>query len=456
MSIPQSGGGPIEDQAQLAHYLADGCKPERDWRIGTEHEKFGYCLERHLPLPYEGPCSILAMLEGLRDRYQWDPVNEAGKLIGLKKGGANISLEPGGQLELSGAPVESIHCTCDEVNAHLREVKAIADEIGAGFIGLGAAPEWTHAEMPMMPKGRYKLMTPYMEKVGTMGTTMMYRTCTVQVNLDFASEADMVRKFRVSLALQPLATALFANSPFLEGKVNGWNSWRSNVWQHLDTARTGMLPFVFENGMGFERYVDYALDVPMYFVYRDGNYINALGQSFRDFLDGRLPALPGEKPTLSDWADHLTTLFPEVRIKQYMEMRGADGGPWRRLCALPAFWVGLLYSATALDAAWDLVKDWSAEEREGLRRDAGRLGLAASIRGRSLRDVAQEVLAIAQAGLLARAQPGAGGMVADESHFLNALHESIESGQTPADELLALYHGEWEEDLSRIYAARSY
>jgi glutamate--cysteine ligase len=456
MSIPQSGGGPIEDQAQLAQYLADGCKPERDWRIGTEHEKFGYCLERHLPLPYEGPCSILAMLEGLRDRYQWDPVDEAGKLIGLKKGGANISLEPGGQLELSGAPVESIHCTCDEVNAHLREVKAIADEIGAGFIGLGAAPEWTHAEMPMMPKGRYKLMTPYMEKVGTMGTTMMYRTCTVQVNLDFASEADMVRKFRVSLALQPLATALFANSPFLEGKVNGWNSWRSNVWQHLDTARTGMLPFVFENGMGFERYVDYALDVPMYFVYRDGTYINALGQSFRDFLDGRLPALPGEKPTLSDWADHLTTLFPEVRIKQYMEMRGADGGPWRRLCALPAFWVGLLYSATALDAAWDLVKDWSAEEREGLRRDAGRLGLAASIRGRSLRDVAQEVLAITQAGLLARAQPGAGGMVADESHFLNALHESIESGQTPADELLALYHGEWEEDLSRIYAARSY
>ena len=343
MSIPQSGGGQIESHAELAEYLAEGCKPAADWRIGTEHEKFGYGLDDHLPLPYEGPRSIRTMLEGLRDSYGWTSVEEAGNLIGLQKDRANVSLEPGGQLELSGAPLRTIHETCDEVNQHLREVKTIADDIGAGFIGLGAAPEWTAEQMPVMPKGRYALMTRYMQMVGTHGTQMMYRTCTVQVNLDFASEADMVQKFRVSLALQPVATALFAASPFFEGRVNGWQSWRARIWQDTDPDRTGMLPFVFEDGMGFERYVDYALDVPMYFVYRDGRYIDALGQSFRDFLRGELPALPGEKPTLSDWADHLTTIFPEVRIKRFMEMRGADGGPWRRLCALPALWVGLLY-----------------------------------------------------------------------------------------------------------------
>ena len=456
MSIPQSGGGLIESRDQLAEYLAAGCKPAADWRIGTEHEKFGYRLSDHLPLPYEGTCSVLTMLSGLRDRFGWEPVEEAGKLIGLQKGDANVSLEPGGQLELSGAPLRSIHETCDEVNEHLREVKEIADVIGAGFIGLGAAPIWSHEQMPVMPKGRYGLMTRYMGKVGTTGTMMMYRTCTVQVNLDFASEADMVQKFRTSLALQPVATALFANSPFFEGRVNGWQSWRARIWQDLDPARTGMLPFVFEDGMGFERYVDYALDVPMYFVYRDGRYVDALGQSFRAFLRGELPALPGEQPTLSDWADHLTTIFPEVRLKKFLEMRGADGGPWRRICALPAFWVGLLYDGASLDAAWELCRDWTAEERDALRHDAARYGLRAEIRGRSLRDVARDVLAIAEAGLRARALPGAGGMIADETHFLNALHEIVASGHTPSDELLALYRGPWGGDLDRIYAACSY
>ena len=342
MSIPQSGGGPIERPEQLAEYLASGCKPIEEWRIGTEHEKFGYCKDTLQPLPYDGPRSIKAMLEGLRDTYGWSPIHEGEHIIGLELKGANISLEPGGQLELSGAPLGTIHQTCDEVNEHLREVQTVADRIGAGFIGLGAAPIWSHDDMPMMPKGRYKLMTEYMDKVGTHGKQMMYRTCTVQVNLDFASEADMVKKFRVGLALQPVATALFANSPFLDGKPNGHKSWRSRIWRDLDPARTGMLPFVFEDGMGFQRYVDYALDVPMYFVYRNGQYIDARGQSFRDFMVGKLPALPGETPTLSDWADHLTTIFPEVRIKKFMEMRGADGGPWRRICALPAFWVGLL------------------------------------------------------------------------------------------------------------------
>ncbi|PIE08184.1 MAG: glutamate--cysteine ligase [Rhodobacterales bacterium] len=456
MSIPQSGGGTIERPEQLAEFLASGCKPKEEWRIGTEHEKFGYCKETLKPLPYEGPCSIRAMLEGLRDTFGWSPVHEAGHIIGLELKGANISLEPGGQLELSGAPLATIHQTCDEVNEHLREVQTVAERIGAGFIGLGAAPVWSHDDMPVMPKGRYKLMTGYMDKVGKLGKQMMYRTCTVQVNLDFASEADMVKKFRVGLALQPVATALFANSPFLEGKPNGHKSWRSRIWRDLDPARTGMLPFVFEDGMGFERYVDYALDVPMYFVNRNGRYIDARGQSFRDFMAGKLPALPGELPTIGDWGDHLTTLFPEVRIKTFMEMRGADGGPWRRICALPAFWVGILYDELALDAAWDLVKDWSAGTREALRVAASVDGLHGEVGGLHLRALAETVLDISRAGLRRRARPGFGGMVPDERHFLTALEDSVEDGMTPADELLARYHGAWGGDLSRIYAEYSY
>jgi glutamate--cysteine ligase len=453
MSIPQSGGGPIERHEQLAEYLAEGCKPQQDWRIGPEHEKFGYCKDTHKPLPYEGERSILAVLEGLRDRHDWAPVIEGGNLIGLEKDGANVSLEPGGQLELSGAPLETIHETCDEVNLHLKDVKDIADRIGVGFIGLGAAPEWTHDQMPLMPKGRYQLMNDYMQPVGTMGQAMMRRTCTVHVNLDFGSEADMVQKMRVAIALQPVATALFANSPFFEGRPNGFKSWRSRVWRDLDPARTGMVPFVFEDGFGFDRWVDYILDVPMYFVYRDGRYIDALGQSFRDFLRGELPALPGEKPTLSDWADHLTTVFPEARVKQYIEMRGADGGPWRRLCALPALWVGLMYDQSSLDAAWDLVKGWDAETRQALRVAASRDALQAEAGGVKMHDLARQVVDIAEAGLKARARPGAGGLVPDESHFLSALKDSLDSGQVPADELRARSHGDWTGDLRRSYDA---
>jgi len=459
MSIPQQGGGPIERPEQLAEYLAAGEKPRDAWRIGTEHEKFGYRHADLMPLPYEaapGQPSVKAMLEGLQSRFGWTPVLEAGNIIGLERDGANVSLEPGGQLELSGAPLQTIHQTCDEVNSHLAEVKTVADELGAGFIGLGAAPIWTQEQMPMMPKGRYRLMTDYMGRVGTLGTQMMYRTCTVQVNLDFASEADMVQKLRVALALQPVANALFANSPFLDGQPNGWKSWRAHIWQNLDAARTGMLPFAFEDGFGYERWVDYVLDVPMYFVYRDGKYIDALGQSFRDFLQGKLPALPGEIPTLSDWADHLTTVFPEARVKKFIEMRGADGGPWRRLCALPALWVGLVYDQSALDAAWDLVKGWDAETREAWRRGAGLKALDAEVNGVKMRDLAREVLAISEAGLKARARTGSGGLVPDETHFLNALRESVETGKVPADELLEKYHGEWAGDLSRIYAEYSY
>ncbi|MEM0936875.1 MAG: glutamate--cysteine ligase [Pseudomonadota bacterium] len=456
MSIPQSGGGPIERPEQLAEYLAAGCKPKDAWRIGTEHEKFGYCKESLRPLPYDGVRSVRAVLEGLRDRFGWSALFEGEHIIGLEKDGANVSLEPGGQLELSGAPLRTIHETCDEVNAHLREVKSVADEIGVGFIGLGAAPTWTHSDMPLMPKGRYKLMTEYMGRVGTHGTQMMYRTCTVQVNLDFASEADMVQKMRVALALQPVATALFANSPFFEGALNGHKSWRSRIWRDLDAARTGMLPFVFEDGFGFERYVDYALDVPMYFVYRDGTYIDARGLSFRDFLRGELRALPGEIPTLSDWADHLTTIFPEARLKKFIEMRGADGGPWRRLCALPAFWVGLTYDQGALDAAWDLARGLDAETRQELRVAASVSGLGGEAGGTRLHDLAREAVAIASEGLKARAMPGAGGLIPDETHFLNALQESVETGQAPADELLARYHGDWAGTLEPIFGEYAY
>ncbi|MEM9725926.1 MAG: glutamate--cysteine ligase [Pseudomonadota bacterium] len=454
MSIPQQGGGPIESRAQLAEYLEAGCTPRAAWRIGTEHEKFGYCADTLRPLPYEGPRSVRAVLEGLRDQFGWRAVEEAGRIIGLQKNGANVSLEPGGQLELSGAPLETIHHTCEEANQHLAEVKEVAGEIGVKFLGLGVAPHWRLDDMPVMPKGRYDIMRAYMRKVGSHGLDMMFRSCTIQVNLDFADEADMVQKLRVGLSLQPLATALFAASPLIDGRPSGHVSMRGRIWRDVDPDRTGIPAFVFEPGFGFERWVDYALDTPMYFVFRGGRYIDASGQSFRDFLDGRLAAAPGETPTLSDWADHLTTLFPEARIKRFMEMRGADGGPWRRICALPAFWVGLLYDQGALDAAWDLVKGWTQEERLALRRDAADVGLRAQIRGRSLQDFALEVLEIAAAGLRARAK--AGDFDTDETHFLNELRQVAESGETLSDEILRRWRGEWAQKFEPLFDTYSF
>ena len=445
MSIPQSGGGPIESLDQLAAYMESGCKPPADWRIGTEHEKFGWIDNGAAPLPYDGPASVKVVLEGLRDSFGWQPVLEQGALIGLSRNGANVSLEPGGQLELSGAPLTDVHAVAAELDQHLAEVAQIAGPLGSGFSGLGAAPIWRHEDMPVMPKGRYRLMTEYMGRVGTHGTQMMYRTCTVQVNLDYASEADMVKKLRVALALQPVATALFASSPFFEGKPNGHRSWRSRIWRSLDDSRTGMLPFAFESGMGFQAYVDWVLDVPMYFVYRDGQYIDARGQSFRDFLNGKLPALPGEKPTLSDWADHMTTVFPEARVKKYIEMRGADCGDRAHIIALPAFWVGLMYDQTALDAAWDLVKGFDAETREGLRVAASVSALAGEAGGVKLMDLARAAVGLSHAGLAAR---GLG-----EERWLAPLVESLDRGEVQADRYLKALKGEWGGDLSRIYAA---
>ncbi len=384
MGDTMAASRPLEGIEDLVGHFASGEKPDRArWRIGTEHEKFGFTLAGQRPVPYEGEAGIGALLGNLSQRFGYSPVREGENIIALKNGGASISLEPGGQFELSGAPLEHLHETCAEVGTHLAQLREVAGKMGIAFLGLGFSPKWSLEETPIMPKGRYRIMRDYMQKVGRLGRQMMFRSCTVQTNLDFASEADMRKKLRVSLALQPIATALFANSPFAEGRLNGYLSYRAHVWSDTDPDRTGMLPFAFEEGFGYERYAQWALDCPMYFVYRDGRYIDASGQSFRDFMQGKLPALAGERPTLKDWEDHLSTLFPEVRLKTYLEMRGADAGPWSRLCALPAFWAGILYDDAALEAAWSLVRPWTAEDRESLRRAVPTLGLRAPIRGAS-------------------------------------------------------------------------
>ena len=445
----------IENRAQLLEYMESGNKPKSQWCLGTEHEKFGFCQQSLSPLPYEGDCGIRAILEGLVEHYDWHPVIEKDKLIALLDDtGASVTLEPGGQLELSGALLDNLHDTCREVNTHLVQVKSVSDSCGASFLGMGFQPKMTREDIQWMPKGRYQIMRNYMPKVGALGIDMMSRTCTVQVNLDFSSETDMVRKFRTSLALQPLATALFANSPFVDGKPTGFLSYRSHVWEDTDPDRTGMLPFVFDGDFGFERYVDYMLDVPMYFVHRGEDYIDASGQSFRDFMQGKLPALPGELPNMQDWEDHLTTAFPEVRLKKFLEMRGADGGPWRKLCALPALWAGILYDSTALDAAWDLTSGWTMEERLKLRSDAPRFGLKATVGGRTLQEISVELIEIAHHGLSARARINSAGD--NETGFLAPLQETAESGLTPADKKLALYDGRWGQSVDPVFEECAY
>ncbi len=451
---PKKTSPTIESRDQLIASFAGGEKPKDAWRIGTEHEKFVYANGDHHAPSYDEPSGIRALL-GELEQYGWKPVMEGGNAIAMSGPDGSISLEPAGQFELSGAPLDSLHETCAETGRHLEQVKAAGEKLGIGFLGLGMWPDKTRAELPTMPKGRYAIMLRHMPRVGSMGLDMMLRTCTIQVNLDYASEADMVKKFRVGLALQPLATALFANSPFTEGKPNGMLSYRSHIWSDTDPHRTGMLPFVFEDGFGYERYAEYALDVPMYFVYREGKYIDAAGLSFRDFLKGELSVLPGEKPTLDDWTDHLSTAFPEVRLKTFLEMRGADGGPWNRICALPALWVGLLYDQGALDAAWDLVKDWTIDERQALRDAVPKLGLNAPIAGGGkLRDIAGEVLDIAGAGLSARARFNRAGD--NETGFLDPLREIVRSGKVPAEVLLERYNGVWNGDVSKVYDEASF
>jgi glutamate--cysteine ligase len=456
MARDQIDTQPIESRDELVGWLEAGNKTADRFRIGTEHEKFPFTLLGHDPVPYEGDCGIRALLEGMQALNDWEPIMEGSTIIGLADtiGGGAISLEPGGQFELSGAPLLTIHETCAEVNGHLDQVRDVATPLGVGFLGLGMSPKWTLAETPVMPKGRYRIMANYMPKVGSRGLDMMFRTCTVQVNLDFASEPDMVKKLRVGLALQPIATALFANSPFTEGKPNGFLSFRSEIWRDTDNNRAGMLPFAFEDGMGFERYVDYALDVPMYFIKRGDHYIDVAGSSFRDLLAGKHPAVPGETATVSDWANHLSTIFPEVRLKRYLEMRGADGGPWAKLCALPALWTGLLYDAASLDAAWELAKGWTAEQRQKLRDDVPTLGFKAEIGGRSVLEVSRDVVAIARAGLARRDYRDSQGR--DETRFLVTLEDGLARGKTPAECLLDRFHGAWGGSVDPVFDEDAY
>src|SRR5499425_172692 len=447
---------PIESRDELVAWFAAGEKPRDQFRVGTEHEKFAFMLTRNETVPYQGTRSIRALLEGMQSLLGWDPIMEGPNIIGLSDvtGGGAITLEPGGQFELSGAPVATIHRTCSELMAHLAQLREVTEPLGIGFLGLGMTPNWSRSEMPTMPKGRYRIMTAYMPKVGRLGLDMMYRTCTVQTNLDFSSEADMVKKLRVSLALQPVATALFANSPFTEGKPNGFVSFRSEIWRDTDKDRSGMLPWAFESGMGFERYVDYALDVPMYFVKRGERYIDVAGRSFRDLLAGKLDELPGERATLSDWANHVSTIFPEVRLKRYLEMRGADGGPWRRLPAFAGYWVGLLYDDAALDAAWDLVKDWTGEERQRLRDEVPRLGFKARVGKQSVLDLAKLTLRLAEQGLARRRRHDRAGH--DETGYLRPMQEFVARGITPAEELLEKFHGPWNGSVDPVYRDYAY
>src|ERR1043165_2153709 len=432
---------PINSRDELVAWFEAGCKPKAEFRVGTEHEKLVFTVNGHRPGPYGGASGHRARRAGTPHMLRWEAIMEGDNIIGLADvtGGGAISLEPGGQFELSGAPVETIHQTCNELMAHLAQVREIAKPFGIGFLGLGMTPNWSRADIPQMPKGRYKIMTAYMPKVGRYGLDMMYRTCTVQSNHDFSSESDMVRKLRVALALQPVGTALFANSPFTEGKPNGFVSFRSEIWRDTDNNRAGMLPFAFEPGMGFERYVDYALDVPMYFIKRGDSYIDVSGKSFRDHLAGKL--IPGERATISDWANHVSTIFPEVRLKRYIEMRGCDGGPWHRLPSMPAFWVGILYDDINLDACSDIVKDWTAEERQKLRDDVPKLGFKAKIRNRTLLDLAGETLQLAEKGLVRRQRFDRNGR--DETRYLRVLQESVSRGITPAEELLEKFNGSW-------------
>lgn len=457
--LAQGDSEPLDGFDALVEYFERGCKPKEHWWIGTEHEKFGFFEGDFSPIPYEGEVGIQTFLTQLQ-RFGWSPHYEGDKIIGLEqklqngKSGANVSLEPGGQLELSGAMLKTLHQTCDEVGSHLEQVRTIAQALGIGFLGVGFCPHWSLEDMPHMPKDRYRILEKYMKKIQSQGRDMMFRTCTVQVNLDFSSEIDMIKKLRVALALQPIATAIFANSPFADGKPTGYQSYRSQVWLHTDKQRTGMLDRAFESNFGFAKYAEYALDVPLYFIHRDGRYIDVAGKSFRDFLDGKLPELEGERPNEADWANHLTTIFPEARLKRFLEMRGADSGPWRQLCALPAFWVGLLYDDDVLDTVWQMVREWSASERNQLRQQVPKYGLETPLRGEPLIKWARKLVELSHNGLKARANLDKDGN--DETHFLHPIEEMLAREQNLAQELLECYHGKWNGNITNIFTQYLY
>jgi glutamate--cysteine ligase len=442
---------PIETMAQLADFIAQGCKPAEEFRIGTEHEKFGF---RHddLSAPGYENGGIRAVLEGLA-QLGGEPITDNGQPIGLKQGGASVSLEPAGQFELSGAPLADLHATAAELDAHFGALRHVAEPLGLGFAPLGFHPLATQAAMPWMPKGRYAIMRRYMPLVGSLGLDMMTRTCTVQVNLDYASEDDMRRKLRVGLLLQPLATALFANSPFTEGRPNGYQSYRAQIWTDTDNQRSGIPRLMLDDDFGFARYAEWLIDaVPMYFVYRQGRYIDVAGRSFRAFMAGQVPELAGETATLGDFADHMTTVFTDVRLKRFLEMRGADAGSPAMMLAQSAFWVGLLYDEAALDAALALVQGVGHEAVAALRAAVPHDGIEARLDApwpvRTMRALARAAVDIAHAGLVARARRDPQGR--DESGYLDPLRAIAEGGPNQAQYWLSRYQDAWHGDAGRI------
>ena len=450
MTISHLSHETVVNRDQLVSYFEEAAKPPSAWRIGTEHEKFPFRLTDYRPAPYEGPGGISALLERL-SQHRGTLIMEDGQPIALRSDNRQgaITLEPGGQIELSGAPWINVHETCAEISDHLAMTREIGTELGLGMLSMGFQPKWRREDIPLMPKNRYRIMRNYMPKRGSLGLDMMLRSCTVQANLDFGNETDMVAKFRVGLALQPVATALFANSPFVEGRICGQLSRRAFVWNDTDPDRCGIPACVFEDGFGFERWVDYLLDVPMYFVIRNNRYHDVAGKSFRDFLSGRLTGFEGEKPLLSDFEDHLTAIFTDVRLKRFLEMRGADAGPWRLLCALPAFWVGLLYDRTALEETIDWIRDWRYEEVVMLRETVPKLGLATPFRKESVADIARRALLIAEGGLKRRSYHDAAGR--DESHFLNDLMDIADRRTTLAEEKLARFYRQGKGDIDSIF-----
>ena len=447
----------IKDVGQLVEWIAKGAKPAADWRIGTEHEKFLFHRDSLRPVAYDGDSGVEAMLNALCKVIgdKATPIIEKGKIIGLKDGdGGSVSLEPGGQLELSGAPLSNLHQTCAETGRHLRHMRAVSSALGVGMLGIGFQPKWRRDNISWMPKGRYQIMRNHMPKVGTMGLDMMLRSCTVQVNLDYADEADMRRKFRTSLALQPIATALFANSPFKDGKPSGWLSGRAHVWTDTDNARCGVPSCVFDPHFGYEQWIDYILDVPMYFLHRGEDYVDVAGKSFRDYLAGTLAGFEGEPPQMADFEDHITTAFPEVRLKQYLEMRGADSGSWANICALPAYWVGLLYCDEALAEAEDLVRDVGSDDVMAARLSVAKDGLRGKLGAHDVATLAKKTIDIASKGLRNRGIFDDGGD--DESGFLQPLRKVIATQKTPAEVMLDLYHGDWAEDIDQVFTSNQY
>jgi glutamate--cysteine ligase len=441
---------PVRDVAELVHYVAAGAKPEADWRVGTEYEKVGVLEESGVAAPFSGKRGIETVLEMLAERFGWQPKRERGRIIALTGRLANITVEPGGQLELSGEQCASIHCAHQELMEHIREVVTVGTDVGIVFLGLGIQPVSRVEAIEWVPKRRYEIMGPYMAQVGTLGQRMMKQTATVQANFDFGDERDAMRKFRVAMGLVPLISAMFANSSISEGRLNGFMTLRGHIWTDTDSARSGMLAFAFSPDAGIEDYVNYALDVPMYFIIRNGDYIET-HRTFRQFLT---EGWGQERATLEDWALHLTTLFPEVRLKRYLEVRSADSQPPEMMLALPALLKGILYEPDSLQGAWDLIRSWTWPERVEIYRAAHREGLHARIRRIPLADLARELVEIGASGLRRQNQLNDHGD--DERIYLHRLEELVRAGKSLGRSLAELWDGPWNHDVQRLIAHTTY